>query len=329
MVVLGVGGDIATTDLLDGDVLDVEANVVAGHSLGHGLVVHLHRLDLSGDTVGGEGSDHAGLDLASLDTAHWNSSNATNLVDILERKTEGLVDWALGGLGVVEGVQKVGSLVPGHVAGVIDHVVSVEPGDGHEGDLLWVVASLLQEVGHLLLDLLVAGLAVGRGGVVHLVHGDTHLLHAKGVGEESVLTGLAILGDTGLELTGGRGHDEHGKISLRGTGDHVLDEVTVPRGIDDGEVVLGGLELPEGDVNGDTTLTLGLELVEHPCVLEGTLTHLGSLLLELLDDTLVNATALVDQVTGGGRLTRVDVADHHNVDMSLILWHVALPRTPM
>ena len=28
--------------------------------------------------------------------------------------------------------------------------------------------------------------------------------------------------------------------------------------------VLGGLELPEGDIDGDTTLTLSLELVKHP-----------------------------------------------------------------
>ena len=31
-----------------------------------------------------------------------------------------------------------------------------------------------------------------------------------------------------------------------------------------GDHVLGGLELPEGDIDGDTTLTLGLELVKHP-----------------------------------------------------------------
>jgi hypothetical protein len=30
------------------------------------------------------------------------------------------------------------------------------------------------------------------------------------------------------------------------------------RGINDGDIVLGGLELPESDINGDTTLTLGL-----------------------------------------------------------------------
>ena len=31
-----------------------------------------------------------------------------------------------------------------------------------------------------------------------------------------------------------------------------------------GDHVLGGLELPESDIDGDTTLTLGLELVKNP-----------------------------------------------------------------
>ena len=47
---------------------------------------------------------------------------------------------------------------------------------------------------------------------------------------------------------------------------------------DDGDIVLRGLELPEGNVDGDTTLTLGLELVKNPCVLEGTLAEFGGFL---------------------------------------------------
>ena len=43
-------------------------------------------------------------------------------------------------------------------------------------------------------------------------------------------------------------------------------------------------------------------------------------LLELLDGTLVDTTALVDQVTSGGRLARVDVADNDHVDVSLVLF---------
>ena len=46
----------------------------------------------------------------------------------------------------------------------------------------------------------------------------------------------------------------------------------------DSDIVLGRLELPESNVDGDTTLTLGLELVEHPCVLEGALAKLGGFL---------------------------------------------------
>ena len=46
------------------------------------------------------------------------------------------------------------------------------------------------------------------------------------------------------------------------------------RSVDDGDVVILGLELPQSDINGDTTFTLGLELVQNPGILEGALAHL-------------------------------------------------------
>ena len=70
-------------------------------------------------------------------------------------------------------------------------------------------------------------------GRVHLVDGDDELTDTEGEGKESVLAGLAILGDTSLEFTSTTGDDEDSAISLGGTGDHVLDEVTVTRGVDD------------------------------------------------------------------------------------------------
>ena len=42
-------------------------------------------------------------------------------------------------------------------------------------------------------------------------------------------------------------------------------------------------------------------------------------LLELLDGTRVDTTALVDQVTGGGRLAGIDVADNDDVNVSLVV----------
>lgn len=44
----------------------------------------------------------------------------------------------------------------------------------------------------------------------------------------------------------------------------------------------------------------------------------GTDLLELLDGTRVDTTALVDQVTGGGRLAGIDVADNDDVDVGLV-----------
>ena len=70
-------------------------------------------------------------------------------------------------------------------------------------------------------------------GGVHLVDGDDELPDTEGEGEQGVLTSLAILGDTSLELTSTTGNDEDSTISLGGTSDHVLDEVTVSGSIDD------------------------------------------------------------------------------------------------
>ena len=135
------------------------------------------------------------------------------------------------------------------LGGLLKHVVAVPAGDRDERDRLGVVADLLDEVGRLLDDFVEAILGplyyimsanrrrsdakdANLGGV-HLVDGDDELTHTEGEGEEGVLAGLAVLGDTSLELTGTTGDDEDGAVSLGGTSDHVLDEVTVSGSVDD------------------------------------------------------------------------------------------------
>lgn len=279
-VVLGVGCDVATTDFLDRHVLHVEADIVAGETFSKLLVMHLDGLDFGGHTGGSEADDHTGLDDTSLNTADWDRANTADLVHVLQWETKRLVGWTLRWVDVVDGVEKslagnlslgllLPSLVPRAVRRGVDHVVTVETRDWNEWDTLGVVADLLDEVGDFLDDLVEALLR--PLGSVHLVDGADELLHAERVGQESVLTSLAILGDTCLELTSAGGNNEDSAVGLGGTSDHVLDEVTMAGGVDDGDIVLGSFELPEGDVDCDTTLTLGLELVEHPSVLEGAL----------------------------------------------------------
>jgi hypothetical protein len=198
------------------------------------------------------------------------------------------------------------TLVPWAVRGIINHIITVESGDRNECDSLRVIADLLDEVGGLLDDFLVTGFRPFGG--VHFVDGNDKLLDTKGIGKESVLTSLAIFRDTSLELTSAGSNDKNSTIGLGSTSDHVLDEITVTRGIDDGDIVLGSLELPESNVDGDTTFTLSLQLVEDPGVLEGALAELSSFLLELLDGSLIDTTAFVDEMAGRGGLARVDVS---------------------
>lgn len=240
-VVLAVTSDVTTADILDGNVLDVEADVVTRDTLLELLVVHLNGLDFSGHVGRSEGDDHARADGTSLDTADGDSADTRDLVDILEGKTEGLGDRADRGLDGIDGLEEglagdlaglgllLPALVPGAVGAGLDHVVTVEAGDRDERSGLGVVADLLDEAGGLLDNLVVAVLIPLDA--VHLVEGNDELTDTEGEREQSVLTGLAILGDTSLELTSAGGNDEDSAVGLGGTSDHVLDEVTVTRGI--------------------------------------------------------------------------------------------------
>ena len=59
----------------------------------------------------------------------------------------------------------------------------------------------------------------------------------------------------------------------------------------------------------------------HPGIFEGSFVHLGSFFFKFLDDTLVNSSELVDQMTCGCRLARVDMANNNDVQVGLLLPH--------
>src|SRR5436190_6521090 len=56
------------------------------------------------------------------------------------------------------------------------------------------------------------------------------------------------------------GNDEYGSVCLRGSRDHVLDEISICRSINEKEIA--GLELPEININGDSSFSLSLQLIQ-------------------------------------------------------------------
>jgi len=334
-VLLGVGANVTTADFFDRDVLDVETDVVTGDTLVEGFVVHFYGFDFSSDGRWGEGNNHTGFDETGFDTADWHRSDTTDLVDVLEWESEGFVGWSTWWDDGVEGLEESftglfasffglfsPTFVPGHVFGGGDHVVSVPSGNWDESDGFWVVTDFLDVRGDFLDDFFESVFGVFWLGVVHLVNSNDELFDTEGESEKSVFSGLTVLGDTGFKFTDTSGDDEDGAIGLGSTGDHVFDEISVTWGIDDGDFVFFGLEFPESDIDGDTSFSFGLKFVQDPGVFKGTFAHLGGFFLELFDGSLVDTTTFVDQMTGGGRFTGIDVTDDDDIDMSLCFSHV-------
>jgi len=334
-VLFGVGANVTSSDVFDGDVLDVETDVVTWKTLWDLGVVHFDGFDFGGHVGWREFDDHTGFDDTGLNSADWHSSNTTNLVDVLEWESEGFVGWSDGWVDGVQSFEQsftglfaaffgflVPAFVPWHVGGGFDHVISMPSGDWDESYGFRVVTDFLDVVGDFLDDFFVSVLGVFWLGVVHLVDSDDELFDTEGEGQQSVFSGLSVLGNTSFELTDTGGNDEDGAIGLGGTGDHVLDEISVTWGVDDGDFVHVGLEFPESDIDGDTSFSFSLQLVQNPSVLERTFSHFGGFFLELFDGSLVDTTTFVDEVTGGGGFTGVDVSNDDDVDMSFCFSHV-------
>merc|ERR1719333_2098357 len=333
------------------ETLDVHADVVARARRVLALVVHLHREHLAAARVRGrvrreEADLLTRLHRALLHASGNDVTDTLDLVDTRHRQTHGRVSRAHRRAShVVEAVVEavdvellspalsldldVLAAPPRHVVRLLEKVVANPPGDRQDRRALehevLLPANLLEHVDHLRGDLVVAVLLVPGRVAVHLVHANDELLHAKQVDEAGVLASLALdlaglvvaALDRRHEVTVRRHHDNR-DVGLGRTRDHVLDEVTVTRRIDDGVVPLLREELLRRARDRHTTLTLLLLAVHEKSEGEGTLAKALGLLLQLLELTLRETAELEEQASGRRRLAAVDVAADHNREVLLL-----------
>ncbi len=304
--------NVSPLDVVLGYTADVESDVVTRKSLGEYLVVHLDGFDLTDDVGGLEGDLHVGLQYPGLNPAYRDGSDTGDGVNILNRQPEGLLGVLLGNLEVIESLEERRALVPGRVGGGRLDVVAHVGGGGYEGDLVHFYSYHRHQLGHSGYCVLVLRFVVFHS--VHLVDGDYDLLDAEGRGEEDVLFRLRL-----GPLYGGAGDDRG--VSLAGTGDHVLDEVPVSRGVNDCEVVFVGVELLVTYIDGDSSLSFFFEAVHDPREVEGAFSLLLCLLLVFLNYVRVNRIGLQKDPSGKRGLSVVDVTDDDQVHV-LFLCHL-------
>ena len=131
-------------------------------------------------------------------------------------------------------------------------------------------------------------------------------LDTKHLGQESVFLGLGVHTVVG-------GTQQNGGVGLGSAGDHVLDEVSVARCVDDGPVVVWCEELFVGHVDGDSTLSLFLESVHDVRKTETGLSGFGSEFFVLLNHVRFNVAGIEEETSNSCGLSVVDVTDKHDV----------------
>merc|ERR1719337_188716 len=107
------------------------------------------------------------------------------------------------------------------------------------GTVMMLSFGYLGEIGALLAWPAFAGGMLGWFFILFEIFNDNQLLHTQGVGQKGVLTGLTVLGDTGLELSHTSSDNQYTTIRLGSSSDHVLDEISVAGGVNDGHIELG------------------------------------------------------------------------------------------
>ncbi|KAF3812839.1 hypothetical protein GH733_019202 [Mirounga leonina] len=83
-IIFAVTSHIATTNIFDRYVLHIEAHIVPSKSLAQSFMVHFNRLYFSYKIDWSKGDHHAKFKNTSLHSAHRDSTDTTNFVDILE-----------------------------------------------------------------------------------------------------------------------------------------------------------------------------------------------------------------------------------------------------
>ena len=223
------------------------------------------------------------LDLATLHTTGDDGATTGDREHVLHRHEEGL-------LGLTNRlrdalVDSVHELFDG-----LDPLgVAFERLQGRDLDDRSVFVEVLcsEELAHLHLDQLDDLVVINHVG---LVQRDQDVRHADLTREQHVLAGLRH------RAVGGGDHED-GAVHLRGTGDHVLDVVSVTGGVDVRVVTLLGLVLHVGDVDRDTALTLLGRIVD--LVECARLVQIGVLVVQHLGDCCGQRGLAVVNVTDG------------------------------
>ena len=136
-------------------------------------------------------------------------------------------------------------------------------------NLCWIKPRHLQNAGHFLFKFVVSFLAPVNRCIIHLVYCYDKLVNSQSVCQKGMLLCLSTCTDSGFKFSTFRRDKKNGCVRLASASDHVLNEVSVSRSINDCELILWSFKFQVGDVNGHASFAFFFEFVQDPSKLEG------------------------------------------------------------
>ncbi|VCW84516.1 unnamed protein product [Gulo gulo] len=146
---------------------DIVFLTLSQEDLTQSFMVHFNTIDFSCNIDWSKGDQYPGFQNTSLRSAHRDSTNATNFIDVLERQKQGLVSWTRWWQKAIHSFQQCGStgipifmgdfqsLEPRHVSTWLQHVVIIPTRCWHKSYCVGGVANILNVSADFLNDLLV------------------------------------------------------------------------------------------------------------------------------------------------------------------------------
>lgn len=111
-IILRVSCNISSLDILNWETFNVESDIVSWNSFRDRFVMHFNWFNVTLNIGWGESNIHSWLKDTSFNSTDWDSSNTSNLVDVLKRKSKRFFSWSFWGFNFIKSLDKSWTFVP-------------------------------------------------------------------------------------------------------------------------------------------------------------------------------------------------------------------------
>ena len=118
----------------------------------------------------------------------------------------------------------------------------------------------------------------------------------------------------------GRNHQDS-TVSLSSSSNHILNEISVSWGINNGNFIFFSLKLPQRNINSDSLLSRSFHSVHNPSIFEASLVCIVGLFLKFFKYSFFNTSTQINHMSSCCRFTGINMAYNDHINVILLSSH--------